>query len=267
MQKFTLTSNVSEIKQFYEENGFVIMEKFFTDDEIDTLKNDLASLFENTFQEKVEDIREFISKKYSDKDKWQSIARTMYDMFSYVRLNSDKKVEDLLKIIGLRKPMYSSRGEIRLDMPNDDKYRQPDHQDWIYTCRSFNAVTTWTPMHNVSIDDGTISVIPKSHKFGLLDYDVLMNPRRFVIKDSLMKRFEKDRTFVEINKGDMVVFSQMLIHGSGINQTNLARMTFQFRFTDSEEISFIKRGYPNLQGHIFEYSYFMKNNEYRKIII
>jgi len=266
MQKYTMKDNPDKIKNFYDENGFIVMKGFFTSEQINSVQDDLASLFESTFEVKSENIRRLIAEKYVEKEKWQSIAKTMYDMFSYVKLNSDSRIEDLLKIIGLKKPIYSSRGEIRLDMPSDEIYRQPDHQDWIYTCRSFNAVTTWTPMHDVTIDDGTISVIPKSHVLGLLEYEVLQNPRRFVIKDKVMKKFEKDRIFVEINKGDMVVFSQMLIHGSGVNKTDLTRMTFQFRYADVAEENFIKRGYPNLQGHIYDYDFFTEKNEYKEII-
>ena len=178
----------------------------------------------------------------SEKEMWRPCARRMFDLLSVYSLAANPYVAKLLKKIGLKTPMISTRPEVRTDMPGDEQYMQLWHQDWRYGQGSLNAVTIWVPLHKVGVENGAIEVIPKTHLLGYLETEELSNPRRFLIVDARLKNLLSCP--VELEFGESVVFSQMLVHRSGYNRTNLPRLTVQLRFVDYSEDSFVENGFP-----------------------
>jgi hypothetical protein len=57
---------------------------------------------------------------------------------------------------------------------------------------------------------------------------------------------EKERIIsVEINAGDVLLFSSFLIHQSGNNITNKPRWSCHFRYNDLDESTFIQRKFAH----------------------
>jgi len=54
----------------------------------------------------------------------------------------------------------------------------------------------------------------------------------------------------ELNAGEVVIFSQMLVHRSGVNGSELPRLTCQLRFSDRSHPNFIAN--VNRPGHDVE---------------
>jgi phytanoyl-CoA hydroxylase len=181
-----------------------------------------------------------------DKQRWRECARRMWDLLGVYALAAEPAVDTALRHLGLVQPIISTRPEVRTDMPGDEQYMQPWHQDWRYGQGSVNAVTIWTPLRDVGVDDGTIDVMPGSHLFGYLENEELDNPRRFSIVDPRIER--QDYLPAELRFGESIVFSQMLVHRSGYNKSGLARVTVQQRFSDAAEPEFARRGFPMPTG-------------------
>jgi ectoine hydroxylase-related dioxygenase (phytanoyl-CoA dioxygenase family) len=241
LQKFSLNEDFSK---FYNENGYVILRDLFPKNELERVRQDVFDLFDTRFSDNNKDGLsgyELLVRHYGT-DIWRQCAKRMWDLVSVLGLAANPNVNEVLRKIDLRKPLISTRPEIRTDMPKDQKYRQPWHQDWRYAQGSYNAATFWIPLQKVTIENGTIDIIPKSHLLGLLGTEELQNPRRFSITDP---RIEKMPYFpVELEIAECVAFSQMLVHRSGENVTKSPRLSAQLRYTDYSESSFITQGYP-----------------------
>jgi len=244
MKKFMLSDDISD---FYCEEGYVVLADAFQQQEIEQARADILDLFESRFRSVNKTEKrgvELLTHHYDqDKELWRECAKRMYDVLSIFRLAGKPEVAELLQKLGLQKPMISTRPEVRTDMPNDNQFMQFWHQDWRSGQGSLNSVTIWVPLHKVGVENGTIDIIPRSHVLGYLDCDEIP-VRRFSIPEARLKGMPYFP--VELEQGEAVVFSQMLVHRSGYNRSALPRLTTQLRFVDLADQKFLTNGltYP-----------------------
>ncbi len=239
-----------DLQGFFKKNGYVILRDLFDEEELTRARMDIFSLFETRFDAlNTARLTEYslLTEFYrTENEKWRQCAARMFDLLSIYRLAAKTTVNELMGKLGLRKPMISTRPEVRTDMPEDAHYMQPWHQDWRYGQGSLNSATIWIPLHDVSVENGTIDVVPGSHLLGYVEAQEISNPRRFSIDESRIQDFESFP--VELELGEAVAFSQMIVHRSGYNRTKLPRLTTQLRFVDYSEPSFVANGLPNPPG-------------------
>jgi ectoine hydroxylase-related dioxygenase (phytanoyl-CoA dioxygenase family) len=115
------------------------------------------------------------------------------------------------------------------------------HQDWRSMQGSLNSVVIWIPLVDIKKELGALEILPKSHLDGLRT-DHVENGFGMV---SLSEE-EKERIIsVEINAGDVLLFSSFLIHQSGNNITNKPRWSCHFRYNDLDESTFIQRKFAH----------------------
>ena len=139
---------------------------------------------------------------------------------------------------------------IRIDLPGEEKYLLPPHQDFPYIQGSLNGVTWWIPFADTPVSVGPPSFILNSHKEGLLkvreiDYGSTggSGGRSFELAE--LSRFE-NATYVHeaVNAGEGLVFNTLLLHRSEPNHSNLARINIQVRFDDPFASESYERNYP-----------------------
>src|SRR5437773_5778096 len=199
---------------FYRENGYVVFVDLLSREELERARSEVFRLFETSFQDLNQDrlsggeLMTFYYEK--EKERWKSCAKRLYDLLGVYSLAAKSGVLEVLKQLGLQTPIISTRPEVRTDMPRDDQYIQPWHQDWRSGQGSLNSVTIWAPLNDVNVQNGAIEIIPRSHLLGYLETKELFNPRRFSIIDPQVN--EMSYLPVELEFGEVVAFSQMLVH-------------------------------------------------------
>ena len=232
---------------FLRKNGCVVLSDLFRPEELVEARVGICSVFEEGFRDLNEaglEGDELLRHYYDrEKDRWRKCARRMWDVVEVGRLAALPQVLDLLRAAGLRKPLVSTRPLVRTDLPRDDAYRQPWHQDWRSGQGSVNSVTIWVPLHRVTADQGTIEVIPGSHLLGLLKVRKLTDPVRLVVDDTRVDDLPKET--VELDLGECALFSQMLVHQSGVNAGDSVRFTVQLRYDDMAEPGYAAQGFPH----------------------
>jgi len=115
---------------------------------------------------------------------------------------------------------------------------------------SLNSVTYWIPFGRVDRACGGIEVIPGSHRRGIEPVRYLgvgeppphqtMGPRDL----ELLHEPDRPGIVIEAERGDLVVFSQFIMHRSVSNQGKHVRWTAQIRHADLAEPEFVAAGYP-----------------------
>ena len=139
---------------------------------------------------------------------------------------------------------------IRIDLPGEEKYLLPAHQDFPYIQGSLNALTWWIPFLDTTLEMGPPSWIEGSQKLGIqkvkyIDYETTgqSGGRSFELVGH--DRFtDKDFTHKPVLNGKCVVFHTCLIHRSEPNHTNKARINLQVRFDDATAEESFTRNYP-----------------------
>ncbi|OCW56910.1 phytanoyl-CoA dioxygenase family protein [Hoeflea olei] len=169
-------------------------------------------------------------------------ASEIYDLVkqipSFLRLISHRKSESLFK--ALRDTDHAGIGAasygIRIDNPNEDKFRSHWHQEFLFQPQSMDGIVFWTPLVPVRQDMGPVIILPRSHRDGLCVYSrgttYAGKQGAYQIgihdEDAVVSKYEQIAPLTE--PGDLVLMDFLTIHGSGENRSTRARWSVQGRF-------------------------------------
>ncbi|MEY4610206.1 MAG: hypothetical protein RL246_525 [Bacteroidota bacterium] len=160
------------------------------------------------------------------------------------QLSVNPKLIELVKDLGLSSPLMCTRPMLFFNHPqlamSEHFYKTPLHQDWVSMLASQDSIVVWFPLIDLSIEHGPVIFYPGSHKLGPLT-DKLENGFAEVPFD----RSAYPKLQPEVNMGDIVVFSTLLVHESGVITNNEIRWSSHLRYTNMEDPDFIDRGFPS----------------------
>jgi hypothetical protein len=154
----------------------------------------------------------------------------------------------------------------RIDLPGEDKYLLPPHQDFPYIQDSPNSVTWWIPYVDTPIETGPPTVIPGTHKLGILkvkefDYEstgsLHSGGKSFLIADESPFEGMSFAPTPPLKFGEAMVFNTLLLHRSEPNNSSIARINTQLRFSDPLMQECFDKNYPEglYLGDSFSKSY------------
>lgn len=233
----------------FEKNGYAVVKNMFDPGD------DLGSFYKS-----IERLAHYIKPEFSpfgsfekevltDKQK-SNFYRALRYLPSINRLASSEKSLQLCTDLGMEFPVVMNSSNIRMDAPDGGKFLFHWHQDLTYLLGSLNSVTFWIPLTEVNRHNGSIEVIPGSHKQGffpveyrsqkLLQKNTVMSPSDIF----LVEEPKEPGLAIEANPGDVVVFSQMLLHRSIPNFSDTVRWAIQIRYSDVMDQAFYESDYP-----------------------
>lgn len=172
-------------------------------------------------------------------------ARMTQELPSVHRLLVSETVVDLARSVGLEFPVISTKASVHI-MADDLKvpggyHKSPPHQDWRSIQGSLDNIVLWIPTTPVSAQSSPLEVVPRSHRFGLLDtVEHIMTP---TVSDERIT----EASFVPVTPvgpGDAIVFSSLLVHRTGRGGDGSVRIALSTRFNNALEKTYVERGYP-----------------------
>jgi phytanoyl-CoA hydroxylase len=178
-------------------------------------------------------------------------SRLTQDLPSVHRLLVSESIVDIVRALGITFPVISTKASIHLmadelKVPNG-YHKTPPHQDWRSTQGSLDSLVLWIPTTRVTASSNPLQVVPGSHRLGLLPtVDHIMTP---MVSDERIS----DASFVsiEVEPGDLIAFSTLLVHRTGDEGDGLVRIALSTRFNNAAEGTFVERGFPTP----YKYSY------------
>ncbi|AQR73396.1 phytanoyl-CoA dioxygenase family protein [Sphingomonas sp. LM7] len=87
-------------------------------------------------------------------------------------------------------------------------------------------LTCWCPLDDATLDNGTVRVVPGSHRAGILPH-----ARRAASNDLAVDVDEGDAVAIEAPAGSVVAFSSRTLHATGANRTDRARRVYLAQYT------------------------------------
>jgi|SRR6202171_3886840 len=239
----------------YKRQGFLLVRNFFDKEELDAVRNEAKQIF--LIQMKRNGLitsfdigeKEFETQLYSlfEKDFQQIVycGKQAQHLISLHRLSLNERVLGALKALGLEFPIINVRPTIFFNSPRlgkrDVDWKKPSHQDWRTTQGSLDSVIVWVPLIDIDKSLGALEIVPESHKLGLLSYETQSDYH--TIAEDAAKHFQF--VSVEVEKGDALFFSTLLVHRSGDNTSGSIRWSCHFRYNNLYEPTFIQRGFPH----------------------
>lgn len=232
-------------KQMIDENGFYIYRDFFPKEYIENVKTKAQEVFEiqfnnfkytGSFQDNI--IRLFGEQEAVFINCGKIIQQGLFELY---KLPLEDKLTNELKQLGLEFPVMCTRPVMFFNHPKLAKhityYKTPAHQDWSSMQASMDSLVVWVPLVDTTNENGSIIIYPGSHKQGVLPYE---SNNGFA-----QVQFEGTPIQPEVNVGDIVIFSTLLVHESGDIVNDTIRWSCHFRYTNMLDQDYIQRGFPN----------------------
>lgn len=149
--------------------------------------------------------------------------------------------------------MSSPYKPVRMDNPSRVQMLLPWHQDYPYAQDSSDGVVYWIPLHDVTPRNGCLRIAPGSHTLGILPVVMCLPPKSMshgikglrLADPSVVERFETVE--MPMRAGDVLVFSNLLLHRSQENHTKQSRWTVQVRHGNFAHPHALEKLWP--RGH------------------
>ncbi|PSN48715.1 hypothetical protein C0J52_08782 [Blattella germanica] len=215
--------------KFYKDNGFIKLSNIFTDAEIKEISEEYDDLFKR-------------KKSTGLRAEWQgnemkkaanqepvtvlSIHNLQFHSDVFTRLIMNKNLLDALECI--------------MDTPNillhhTKAHLKPPENGAPYLMHQHSMVAAFINLDDSSPENGGLCVYPGSHKLGPLeDVGVIEKGEAFHYVDPKIYPISK-ATPIEAKKGDVIVFSYLLLHGSYLNTSERVRRMFLIQLMNAED--------------------------------
>jgi hypothetical protein len=242
-----LTQN--QIDEF-DENGCLVIKSFYDmEKEIEPIQYDLYRIIGALIEREGLSVdRKAFSPESFDSGFMELIAYNrnlggvVYDAAkqipAFVRLLSSEKHEAVYRLLyGCEFPGIGHGGQgIRIDIPFEEKFRAPWHQEYLNQLRSMEGLIFWSPLLRVTQNMGPVEFCLGSHKSGVFPVRMfdLNNPTKkgayaMVIdrEDEIISSYPQAAPLLE--PGDVVLAHWLVLHRSGFNSSDRCRWSMQMR--------------------------------------
>lgn len=163
---------------------------------------------------------------------------------AFIRLLAHSSNEQLMRILrpGCVPGVAAGGYGIRIDNPNEDRFRALWHQEYPAQLRSLNGIVFWSPLVPVALELGPVRFCPGSHAEGPLPV-VTSDPAgsgrsgayALKLKDetAIISRYSQISPLS--SPGDLILVDFLVVHASGHNRGQRSRWSMQFRYFDFQE--------------------------------
>lgn len=272
-----------KMKEEWNNNGFLVIENFYSNGECDNLKNkadllvenfepkNIKSIFDTKKQKHVEDtyflesgdkIRFFFEDKAFDQNGnlvnkkklvINKIGHALHDLDDdFFKFSHRGDLDQIVKAIGIKNPLLIQSMYI---------FKQPNiggevvcHQDstFLYT-EPDTVIGFWVALENATIENGCLWVASGGHKGPLRKlFTKENNKMKMIILNETP--FEKTDIAVEVKKGTLVLLHGRLPHYSCENTSNKSRHAYTLHVIDGDKIypkeNWLQRPNLELKGFI-----------------
>ena len=168
----------------------------------------------------------------------------LYDVFQrhpefseFVR--NDTVLDCLETVLGQNILLYENSVVYK---PKGKKNGVPFHQDFMSRQHEPRKFIAWTALEDIRKDSGALKVLPGSHKNGFLPFVRIKGETHHdrLDQNSLDTSLA---VHVDMEPGDVLIFDQLLVHGSDEMSTDNMRFAFRASYQSFDEI-FVPRGSP-----------------------
>ena len=147
-------------------------------------------------------------------------------------LITNRKVLDLIETLIGNEIQFNGDFWVRPKLPNEKLTTLPWHQDSAYMpdTEHDTHLTVWLPLVDVKTENGALQFLPRSHKEGLKSYHRIEG-EAFAVPVISPTSSDIDIDTLEMNKGDLLIFNNLVFHRSLLNKSGTIRWSVDFRYS------------------------------------
>ena len=254
MRTASAKKSLDNVLHEYRENGFCILKNAIQKEVLINVLEEINSVFalilkknnlktipfkdDQTLYQNMQTLFNFNVQLYL------AAARHIAKLVSLQNLVSSPAVLEITKLFGIKIPTIPSSPVVHI---SSDKLKIPGgyygvapHQDWPSIQGGLDSIVMWMPFMDIDVNRFPLEVIPGSHKKGL--WEGKIEEHTYTIKPELLN--ENDFKRYTVNLGDVLIMSVFTVHQTGLKNSSGLRIASSTRYENSEDTTFIERGYP-----------------------
>jgi phytanoyl-CoA hydroxylase len=221
----------------FEDDGFVILKKVFSDEELDPIRKLTDEIIAYGEKELEDPFRKYYLKHRIDQG-------ALYDLFQrHPEFQSLAKnnviLEKITEVFGEDICLYENSLVYK---PKGKNNAVPWHQDFISRPHEPLKLIGWIALDDVKIENGAMKVIPGSHRKGFLKWFRVKGETHHDRID-LSQLDERSAIHVELDAGDVLIFNQLLVHSSDECHSEKKRRAYRVSYIGMEKV-LVPRGAP-----------------------
>lgn len=221
--------------RFYRENGYVVLDSVFSSSELEECSAEYNQLFERKKEADLE-----ATWRGDWKDRSQSEATSVLSIHSlqnhagiFTKMLLNDGLLDAIQQITRSGNilLHHTKAHVK---PPDKGSSFPMHQDYHYfPYKNDSMVAVFIHLDDTDSDNGGLAVFPGSHLLGPQEDKGSVAGWHYVDQDVFS--IEKATPLKDIKKGQVVIFSYLLIHGSYPNSSARVRRMLLFQMMAAED--------------------------------
>ena len=218
----------------FQENGFILLKRVFNPEDCQETANILSGYTEDVIR--LSSMGEDVTNRWYLKHRTDNgVLYDIYQRFPVVRrFCENQQIVDFLREY-FRKSIYLYVSSY-LYKPGDRDNVVPWHQDFLSRPRESEKVLAWVSLDHSNQNNGCLEVIPGSHKDGFKEwYRVKGQTHHDRIR--LSKEESEKKEFIITAPGDVVLFSNFLVHSSSQNTSDQPRRVLRFVYKSLDDNS------------------------------
>ncbi|MEM7019584.1 MAG: phytanoyl-CoA dioxygenase family protein [Pseudomonadota bacterium] len=230
-------------KSFYADNGYLLLKSVFSRDEAAHFREEGHHVFNRLAAAdiKVQSQGWRSGAKITDLPRaLMSCHNVQFHSAAFTRLLTDPRLTDpIADLIGPNIQLHHTKLFIK---PPEKGAPFPMHQDAPYFPHTRNTMTA-AIIHfdDAPLEKGCVRVMPGSHRRGQRSHDVVEGTHEHHLE---VDKFPlEDGVPCPAEAGDVLIFSYLMIHGSGRNESDEARTTLLVQVRDPEDL-------PRVDTHV-----------------
>lgn len=224
------TVDLSSMHETFQQDGFVIARQAFTSNLMNGLVDSLyASLANKRNDCEGLSIDELMMKREAEDHGLVYNAATSLgsSAATYRMLGGSRILEIVTAVLGIKPadlhvmPLY-----LLVQLPQDGRFDYNWHQDAPYYPWCRELASLWFPVtHRTSLENGTMAVVPGSHKNGLRNAETYFRNGSFRQIETIVEESEATNSVpLELEVGDCLISSGNLVHASIPNRGRVPRV-------------------------------------------
>jgi phytanoyl-CoA hydroxylase len=227
-------------KEHYTENGYVLVKGLFSAEEAAYFRAETHDLAQRLLTTKATDV---VNEGWASGAKVTDLPRELlhchnvqFHSAAFARLISDPRLTDrAADIVGDNIQLHHTKMFIK---PPEKGAPFPMHQDAPYfPHKNHSMIAAIIHFDDAPIEKGCVRVVPGSYKLGMIDHlhdgSHHLDPEQYPVAAA---------TPCPAEAGDVLFFSYLTIHGSGLNTSQDARTTMLIQMRDPVDL-------PNIDSH------------------
>lgn len=233
-----------------EKNGYQLFSGYIPTQKIEKVKNSIMCCFNQQLRllGQVEEIDLDLSmrKLFSlDLERYKATVSSLWRLLDVSELCQSKEVISLVKQIFSSENLFLPGGQVvhiqskSLKIP-EGYFGLSAHQDYRSVQGSLDGIVVWIPLVDIDEKRYPVEVVKASHLSGL--YTLAENNQMpWDIDPAILSTFNFEK--LTCKAGDIVVFSNFLVHRSAIDGDDRIRVACSTRYDNGENYDFIRRTY------------------------